>query len=96
MNLMLKWEKCHFTVKEARVFEQLVFERGIEVDKEKSKLIEKIQPPTTLREVLSFLGHARFYQRFIKDFPNISKPLMSLLMKEVEFILDERCCESFQ
>lgn len=46
----------------------LVSARGIEVDKAKIKVIEKLQPPTTIKELRRFLGHTGFYQRFIKDF----------------------------
>jgi hypothetical protein len=58
--------------------------------------LENLQPPTTVREVRSFLGHAGFYRRFIKDFSKITKPLTGLLMKDAEFIFDEQCLESFR
>jgi hypothetical protein len=39
----------------------------------------------------SFLGHAGFYRRFIKDFSKITKPLTHLLQKDVAFDFDEKC-----
>ena len=48
-----------------------------------------------MREVRSFLGHAGFYRRFIKDFSKVALPLSNLLQKEVEFDFDERCKEAF-
>src|SRR4030043_1960798 len=96
VNLVLNWEKCHFMVKEGIVLGHLVSERGIEVDKAKIEIIENLQPPKTVREVRSFLGHPGFYRRFIKDFSKITKPLTGLLMNDVEFIFDEQCHESFQ
>lgn len=48
-----------------------------------------------VREVRSFLGHTGFYQRFIKDFSKITKPLTSLLMKDVEFIFNKKYLKSF-
>lgn len=36
----------------------------------------------------SFLGHAGFYNRFIKDFSKISRPLCNLLAKDVIFNFD--------
>lgn len=90
-----KREKCHFMVTEAIVLGHIVFEKGIEVDKAKIEVIENLKPPKTIKEVWSFLGHAGFYRRFIKDFSKITKPLTSLLMKYVEFIFDEKCIEAF-
>ncbi|XP_058733056.1 uncharacterized protein LOC131604643 [Vicia villosa] len=96
VNLVLNWEKCHFMVKQGIVLGHVVSERGIEVDKAKIKVIENLQPPKTVREIQSFLGHAGFYRRFIKDFSKISKPLTSLLMKDVEFNFNDECLEAFE
>ena len=43
----------------------------------------------------SFLGHASFYRRFIKDFSVISKPLCNLLTKDNVFEWTEHCEEAF-
>lgn len=66
------------------------------MDKEKIEIIENIKPPKVVREILNFLGHVGFYRRFIKGFSKITKPLTSLLMKDVEFIFDEDCLKAFE
>jgi len=81
VNLVLNWEKCHFMVREGIVLGHLVSERGIKLDKAKNEIIDKMLPPTSIKEVRSFLGHAGFYRRFIKDFPSSTKPITSLLLK---------------
>ena len=43
----------------------------------------------------SFLGHAGFYRRFIKDFSKFSKPLTNLLQKGVKFNFNEDCILAF-
>ena len=73
-----------------------VSNRGIEVDKAKIEIIKNLQPPKTVREIRSFLGHAGFYRCFIKDFSKITKPLTELLMKEDEFVFDDKCLNAFE
>ncbi|CAM8898983.1 unnamed protein product [Rhodiola kirilowii] len=59
-----------------------VFARCMEVDKEKIDLIMTLPYPSTVRDIQSFLGHAGFYRRFIKDFSKKALPLSTLLQKE--------------
>ena len=53
-------------------------------------------PPTTVKGIRSFLGHAGFYRRFIRDFSKIPKPLCRLLEKDAKFNFDESCQSSFE
>ncbi|CAN6691747.1 unnamed protein product [Malus baccata var. baccata] len=73
-----------------------IFTGGIEVDKAKIDAIEKLPPLTTVKSVRSFLGHAGFYRRFIKDFSKISRPLCNLLAKDAPFVFYEACLEVFK
>ena len=88
-NLVLNWEKCHFMLREGIVLGHKISAKGIEVDIAKVEVIEKFPPPTSVKGIRSFLGHARFYRRFIKDFSKIAKPLSNLLMQGVVFTFDE-------
>ncbi|CAN6570924.1 unnamed protein product [Malus baccata var. baccata] len=94
-NLVLNLEKCHFMVKQGIVLGHIISEQGIEVDKSKIDLVRYLPSPTSVREVRSFLGHAGFYRRFIKDFSKITQPLCRLLQKEVPFEFNEACEEAF-
>ncbi|CAM8998028.1 unnamed protein product [Rhodiola kirilowii] len=94
-NLVLNWEKCHFMVQEGIVLGHLVSKRGVEVDKAKIQIIEQLPPPKNQKGIRSFLGHAGFYRRFIKDFSKIARPLTHLLCNDVEFNFDEECLEAF-
>jgi hypothetical protein len=48
-----------------------------------------------VKSLRSFLGHAGFYRRFIKEFSKITKPLTDLLQKGVAFDFDEKCLAAF-
>ena len=94
-NFMLNWEKWHFIVQEGIVLGHQIFARGIEVDQAKIEAIEKLPPPLSVKDIRSFLGHAGFYWRFIKDFSRIEKPLSSLLVQRTPFDFDEQCLQPF-
>ena len=69
---------------------------GLEVDQEKIVVIKTFIPSTTVKGIRSFLGHAGFYRRFIKDFSKISRPLCRLLEKDAKFDFDESCKSTFE
>ena len=94
-NLMLNWEKCHFMVTEGIVLGHKISRDGIEVDRAKIETISKLPPPSSVKSVRSFLGHAGFYRRFIKDFSKITRPMTRLLEKDVPFVFDEDCLKAF-
>ena len=48
-----------------------------------------------MKGIRSFLGHAGFYWRFIKDFSQISKLLSSLLAHETPFVFYEQFLQAF-
>ncbi|GJR20074.1 reverse transcriptase domain-containing protein [Tanacetum coccineum] len=52
--------------------------------------------PTNIKGIRSFLGHASFYQRFIKDFSKITRPLTKLLEKDTPFEFNEECHNAFK
>nr|KYP32763.1 Retrovirus-related Pol polyprotein from transposon opus [Cajanus cajan] len=84
-NLVLNFEKCHFMVEQGIVLGHIIYSRGIEVDPANISVIAQLPYSSCVREVRSFLGHAGFYKRFIKDFSKKSLPLSSLLQKDIEF-----------
>jgi hypothetical protein len=67
-NLVLNWEKCHFMVRGGIVLGHKISKKGIKVD----KVIEQLLPPTNVKGIHSFLGHAGFYRRFIQKISHIA------------------------
>nr|KAJ0226103.1 hypothetical protein LSAT_V11C100020390 [Lactuca sativa] len=94
-NLVLNFEKCHFMVSQGLILGHIVSKKGIEVDKAKIDVIQSLPYPTCVWEFRSFLGHAGFYRRFIKDFSKITRPMCQLLQKDVDFEFNEACKEYF-
>ncbi|KAK8523035.1 hypothetical protein V6N13_076262 [Hibiscus sabdariffa] len=84
-NLARVLKRCH-----------KISSKEIEVDKAKVEVIEKLPPPTNVKGIRSFLGHASFYRRFIKDFLKISKPLCNLLQQNQPFVFDKECQSAFE
>ena len=66
------------------------------MDQSKISIIKTIAPPTTVKGIRSFLGHAGFYRRFIKDFSKIARPLYRLLEKDTKFNFDDSCKAAFE
>ena len=95
-NLALNWEKCHFMVTEGIVLGHKISADGLEVDQAKVDVIKTLMSPTIVKGIRSFLGHAGFYRRFVKDFSNISRPLCRLLEKDAKFDFDESCRSAFE
>ncbi|GJZ81522.1 reverse transcriptase domain-containing protein [Tanacetum coccineum] len=95
-NLCLNWKKSHFMVKKGIVLSHKSSKNGIEVDKAKVDVISKLPHPTTVKGVWSFLSHAGFYRRFIKDFSKISRPMTHLLEKNTPFIFSNKCSQAFE
>ena len=95
-NLALNWEKCHFMVTEGIVLGHRISAAWLEVDQAKVSIIKTLLPPTIVKGIRSFLGHAGFYRRFIRDFSKIARPLCRLLEKEAKFNFDESCQYAFE
>ena len=95
-NLTLNWEKCHFMVRHGIILDNEIFKKGIKVDKAKIEVIAKLSMPKCVKDIRSFLGHASFYWRYIKDFSKIARPLTNLLAKNVSFTFDDECINSWE
>ncbi|GJR03527.1 reverse transcriptase domain-containing protein [Tanacetum coccineum] len=95
-NLVLNYEKCHFMVKEGIILGHKISKSGIEVDRSKVDVNAKLPPPTTVKGIMSFLGHVGFYRRFIQDFSKIARPMTHLLEKDTPFFFSSECQSLFK
>lgn len=94
-RLKLQPEKCNFLRREIVYLGHVIGENGIRPDPAKIKAVQNFPIPKNSKEIKSFLGLAGYYHRFINNFSKISKPLTSLLRKDVTYKWDTFCDESF-
>ena len=60
----------------------VVSKNGIQTDSKKVEAICKWLVPTNVTEVQIFLGFTKYYQRFIKKYTQVAKPLYKLISGE--------------
>ena len=82
-------------VQEGIILGHRVSKRGIEMDKVKIEIIDRLAPPTSAKSIRSFLGHAWFYRRFFKNFSKIANPLYMLLEHDRPFKFNDDCLNTF-
>ncbi|XP_020272514.1 uncharacterized protein LOC109847694 [Asparagus officinalis] len=83
-------------LKQVSFLEHVISGAGINVDPKKVDAVLRLDPSTSVIEVWSFLGVARYYRKFIKDFTKIAGPLTRLTQKEVKFVWAQECQASFE
>jgi hypothetical protein len=94
-HLYAKLSKCDFWLKEIKFLGHTISQVGIVVDPDKVQEVMNWKPPTTVRQIWSFLGLVGYYRRFIPDFSRIVKPITELLKKEAKFVWGQKCEDAF-
>ena len=78
-----------------RFLGHVVLALGVSVDPRKVEAVMSWERPKSVFEILSFLGLARYYRRFIKDFSRLASPMTRLTWKEVKFKWNDLCGRAF-
>jgi len=84
-NLKLKPKKCSLFQKEVVYLGKLISEQGISINPENIETIQKWPPPTTKKEVQSFLGYANYHRDHLPNLAAIAYPLHELTKKKTKF-----------
>jgi hypothetical protein len=95
-KLYAKFSKCEFWLTKVAFLRHVISVGGVSVDLGKVKDVLNWMPPTTALEIQSFLGLARYYRQFIKDFSKIAKLMMKMLEKNKDFEWTAECQASFE
>lgn len=94
-KLLAKPSKCLFGVTSMDFLGHIISSDGIATDPKKIKAVQDWPIPKNNKDILSFMGLANFYRRFVKDFSKIAAPLTSLTGKDVPFQWGPKAQESF-
>jgi hypothetical protein len=95
-QLYAKLSKYKFWLKEVLFLGHIISEGGISVDPSKVKDVLSWNTPQNVSDIISFLGLAGYYRRFIEGFSKIFKPITELLAKGNTFEWTPKCETSFQ
>ena len=95
-QLYAKFSKCDFYIPQIQYLGHIISETGIAVDPKNIRAIEYWPTRTSVIDIMSFLGLASYYQKFIEYFSRIYCPMTALQKKENKFLWTTKCEESFQ
>ena len=79
-NLKLKPSKCEFLKESVTYLGHVVSAAGIHVDPAKTEAVRSWPIPKSTKDVRKFLGFTGYYQRFVKGYAAIARPLNDLLI----------------
>ena len=89
-SLYAKLSKCSFFQPEVEFLGFMVGRNGISMEQSKIKAVLDWPAPENRKQLMSFLGLANYYRKFIKDHAAICAPLTELLKLDVPYQWGER------
>ncbi|GJT28620.1 putative reverse transcriptase domain-containing protein [Tanacetum coccineum] len=95
-KLFAKFSKCEFWLSNVKFLSHVIDSKGIHVDSAKVESVKDWASPKTPIKISSILGLVGYYQRFIKGFSKIARPMMKLTQKSVKFDWREKAEAAFQ
>jgi len=94
-KLFAKLSKCEFCLKEVSFLGHVISGSGIAVGPSKVEAVSQWETPKSVTEIISFLGLAGYYRRFIEGFSKLALPLTQLTCKGKAFVWDVQCENNF-
>ena len=81
-GVKLSKNKCHFGKESVKFLGHIISKKGIETDPDKTAKIKDWELPKTMKDLITFLGFASYYRKFVKNFSTISAPLENIVKRE--------------
>jgi hypothetical protein len=85
VNLFLNPEKCEFSVTSTTFLGFVVAKESLSMDLAKVEAVEQWETPGSVYDFQYFLGFAKFYQGFIKDYGKRFRPFYYFLQNDVKW-----------
>ncbi|KAL0183843.1 hypothetical protein M9458_019539, partial [Cirrhinus mrigala] len=86
-QLYAKEEKCAFHQDKVSFLGYIISSEGVAMDEKKVEAVLNWPRPSTLRELQRFLGFAKFYRRFIRNFSTAAAPLTAMVKKGTSLLI---------
>ena len=94
-SLCVNAKKCVFHACEVEFVGYTIGQSGVKMAGNKVKHILEWEAPRSVHEIQQFLGFANFYQRFIRGYSSICRPLTQLTKKGQVWNWTNECPEHF-
>ena len=95
-GLKMKRSKCDFFKSEIHYLGHLISPEGISPLPNKLDSIKHMPVPNSAKEIKQFFGLTGYYRKFVPRFVDISRPLTTLMKKDVKFEWTPACQKSFK
>ncbi|CAF4878033.1 unnamed protein product [Pieris macdunnoughi] len=95
-GLKVQPDKCEFLRKEVAYLGHIISSEGVKPNPDKVHAVDNFPVPKSCKDIKSFLGLTGYYRRFISNFSSLTKPLTSLLKKDVPFVWGETQQSAFE
>jgi hypothetical protein len=83
-HLYTKFSKCDLFQNQIHYLGHVISEEWVAVDPDKIRSIMDWPTPKDVSDIISFMGLAKYYRRFIKGFSKIGCPITALQRKGVK------------
>lgn len=89
-GLRFNWKKCQLVQRRVEFLGYIIENGTIKPSKRKEDDVRNFPQPTTVKQLLRFLGLCGYFRKFIEDYARIAKPLSDLTRKDAKFIWGEQ------
>ena len=93
-KMKIKKKKCEFFKSEIQYLGHTISEGVLKPQTSKTEALFRYPKPTTQKQLLSFLGLASYYRKFIRDFATTASPLYTASI-EKKLVWNEECALAF-